>query len=587
VTQPPGLSTSPDGLDVVRLPAWGRLLLVAAGVVALALAPFVASAPVGLALAAEGALLAALGARGRWRRVPAPGRLPPARPEPPVPGPSLTGGAAPLALAGVTLLALALRLPGIGSDLWLDEIVTVEQYAGRSIGAIFSTYEGANNHLLNSLLVHLSLEAFGEEEWAVRLPALLAGVATVPALYWVARELLGPLPSLLASLALAVAYPHVFFSQNARGYAFALLFGLVSSGFLVRALRADASRDWVLYVGTAVLCVVAVPTGGFVVAGQAAVVAAAVVLAARRGGRSAAAPVAWRGVLAYAWVALLLGQAYAQVVSRASSVAEDAWTRPDAGWAPLSLDFARELLDDATARGPLAAVVVLAAACVGLVGLVSLARRDWALLAALSLGPILNLAFVVARGLVFSPRFLLALLLPALLVAVETIRIGARWAARRAARSGRDPGRASTAVQLGAATVLCAMLALPLAATWGIPKQPYREAVAFARERRGEGVVVAVFTAQAGVRYYGVARAPGDSLVPGVSLRTARSAAALRAIRDQAGDRPLVLVTTFHRALAVGRPRLDAMVRRDWVEAARFRGSVGDGDVAVWVPRRQ
>ena len=244
-------------------------------------------------------------------------------------------------MAAITALALVLRLVAVDGDLWLDEIVTVDTYADSSFGTIFSSYEGANNHLLNSILVHMSIGVFGYEEWAARLPALVAGVLTLPALYWVSRGIFRRLPSLCTALALAVGYPHIYFSQNARGYAPSLLFGLLASGLLVRALRRGVLVPWALYAATIALCAVAVPTGGFVLLGHLLVVACALVVVARRVGLTGARPLLVRALGAYLVVGLVLVQAYAAVVSDATGIAEDAWRKADAGFAPLSFAFAR------------------------------------------------------------------------------------------------------------------------------------------------------------------------------------------------------------------------------------------------------
>jgi hypothetical protein len=185
--------------------------------------------------------------------------------------------------------------------------------------------------------------------------------------------------------------------------------------------------------------------------------------------------------------------------------------------------------------------------------------------------------FVVARGLVFSPRFLLALVFPALLVAIETIRLLARRAQRRP--------RAAVAIQVVGVVMLCAALALPLRAYYRVPKQSYTAALALASSIRDGGTIVAVYTAQSGVHYYGVSHPSGERLVPGETVRVARTAAALERIMGRDDGRRLVLVTTFHRALRLGRPRLDALVRAGWEPAATFPASVGDGEITVWVPR--
>jgi uncharacterized membrane protein len=58
---------------------------------------------------------------------------------------------------------------------------------------------------------------FGDSGAALRLPAALFGVASLGAVYALGREVVGRREGLLAALALAFSYQHVWFSQNARG----------------------------------------------------------------------------------------------------------------------------------------------------------------------------------------------------------------------------------------------------------------------------------------------------------------------------------------------------------------------------------
>ena len=161
-------------------------------------------------------------------------------------------------LAAVTVIALVARLIHLGDDLWVDEIYTVRQYASGSLGHILSTYHDPNNHLLNSILVHLSISAFGFREWAIRLPAVILGVAAVPAIYVAARLVFDRLRSVLAAGLLAVSYQHIYFSQNARGYAGYMLFGLLCTMLLARGLREDRLGLWIGYIATALLCIASV-----------------------------------------------------------------------------------------------------------------------------------------------------------------------------------------------------------------------------------------------------------------------------------------------------------------------------------------
>ena len=326
------------------------MLLAVAGVALLAAAVLVPLRLLGATLAAEGIVLLALAAgRPRLRRLtPAERLLGEPEPREEWIGPR----AALIGLGLVTALALVVRVVNLDSDLWLDEIVTVREYASRPVREILTTYGAANNHLLNSLLVHFSIEAFGYREWAIRLPALVAGVLTVPATYWTGRLALGRAGALASAAAVAVAYQHVFFSQSARGYAPYLLGAVLSCGLLVAALRSDRLRDWALFVVTAVACVASVPTGVFVVVGQALVVVVLVVLRARRGA-------AVRGPLAHAAtafgvVALLVLQVYSGVAGETGGVAQGAWKTAEAGFRPLSRAFLDQITTAAGAgSGPL------------------------------------------------------------------------------------------------------------------------------------------------------------------------------------------------------------------------------------------
>lgn len=489
-------------------------------------------------------------------------------------------------VTAITVLALGLRLIHLGDDLWLDEIVTVRQFAGGPVRETFSALDAANNHLLNSLGVHVSLRVFGRAAAAIRLPALIWGVLTVPALYWTARQLFEPLLSLAAATLLAVSYQHVFFSQDARGYTAYLLFGLLSTTLLTRALRADRIELWVAFVGASLLCVASVPTGAFVVAGN-AIVAFTAFLSARQ--RSSENPRLLRRLaVVYGAVAALSAQLYAPVVTHAAGAAQGAWRSSAAGFRPFSLGFVRQLGQGFTGRvGPLLLLVAIPIAVAGLAGAWSVARRDWALVAGLCVGPFLNVAFVVVRGLAFAPRFLLFLAFPAILAAVETIRLVAGWTVPLAAKGGLTLGpRRLRAIQALGVVLAAGVLAAPLVRYYRVEKQPYQAALARAAALRPAGVVIAADTMEQGVRYYGVEHpGPRKALEPGVDVFFVRSSTSLdRALTDAAGRTPVVL-TTLERALRTGRPRLYARIRARWQPAVRLSGSIGDGGITIWLPR--
>src|SRR5207245_4620972 len=56
-------------------------------------------------------------------------------------------------------------------------------YASHPLSVALTIYGSPNNHILHSLLMHFAYRMFGSAEWALRLPALLAGIAIVPLTY--------------------------------------------------------------------------------------------------------------------------------------------------------------------------------------------------------------------------------------------------------------------------------------------------------------------------------------------------------------------------------------------------------------------
>jgi uncharacterized membrane protein len=123
-----------------------------------------------------------------------------------------------LGLVAILVVAAgALRFIGLNEGLWYDEIETLLKFIPLTAGEIFGNYQSRNNHIFYSLLAHYSVGWFSESAWALRLPAALFGVATIPATYYLGRQLAPRHEALLASALLTASYHHVWFSQNARG----------------------------------------------------------------------------------------------------------------------------------------------------------------------------------------------------------------------------------------------------------------------------------------------------------------------------------------------------------------------------------
>jgi uncharacterized membrane protein len=148
-------------------------------------------------------------------------------------------------LGGIIVVALVLRLAGLGDALghdegysWLVASSPESQFLDR-----LAQFENAPP-LFYLLLRPLPLD---DEAW-LRVPALLPAVATVPVLYAVMRPLVGTGGALLAALGLAVAPYHVSYSNVSRGYMLATFGLLLATWAAVRLAQGGRRRWWCLFL---------------------------------------------------------------------------------------------------------------------------------------------------------------------------------------------------------------------------------------------------------------------------------------------------------------------------------------------------
>jgi hypothetical protein len=137
-----------------------------------------------------------------------------------------------LLVAVPTLVAVAVRMPFLSQPMRYDEALTFNEFASRPLYYGLSYYPDPNNHLLNTLLMHLAFLGLGNQPWVLRLPALAGGVLLVAATFWLARQLYDARVAVLAAALVGVGSYLVEYSTNARGYTlqalcFVLMLGLV------------------------------------------------------------------------------------------------------------------------------------------------------------------------------------------------------------------------------------------------------------------------------------------------------------------------------------------------------------------------
>jgi mannosyltransferase len=169
-------------------------------------------------------------------------------------------GATAAAVALPTLLAAALVAIDIGGrSLWLDEAASVSIASQHGPALWAAVRHDGGDMLLYYLLLHWVIAWFGSSPAAIRLPAALATVATVPAVFLVARQLFGRRVAAFAALLTGVSLPLVYWGQNARGYSFSVLFLCLSFFAFIAASEPGGRRGralaWAGYVVAVTLAV--------------------------------------------------------------------------------------------------------------------------------------------------------------------------------------------------------------------------------------------------------------------------------------------------------------------------------------------
>lgn len=467
-------------------------------------------------------------------------------------------------LAGILGLALVLRLIGLNSGLWYDEIVSLVEFVRLPAADLLTTYTTPNNHVLYSLAAKGTIALFGETAWALRLPAALAGVASIGAIAWLGQKFLSRREALTAAALAAVTYHHVWFSQNARGYTGLLLLALVGTGLFIEGCRRPRRVTWLAYAGVLGVSMFVHLTAVFVFASHGLVYLA--LLSSERRRRE----VGWLPVLGFGSGVLLTLGLYAALIPQmiatfgAQAGPESAnvkianWTNPL--WTVM--ESARRF-----GLGPLTVPALLSGAAIAVTGFVGIWRRSAMVASLLVLNVPLTLIALLAIDFHVWPRYFFANVGFGLLVFVHGLFVMGEVAAgrvpgmRRIGLAGARPGVA--------AAIVCAIgLAYPLRHYYGVPKQDFVGARNFVEETRGTGERVAT----AGLAALPYERLYAPEWVP---LEDVGALAALE-------DGGLWVVYTFEDHMRDAHPDILARLESGYEPVREFRGTVGGGTIHVW-----
>ncbi|HKQ77195.1 MAG TPA: glycosyltransferase family 39 protein [Blastocatellia bacterium] len=512
-----------------------------------------------------------------------------------------------LALAGLCLLALALRLWRLDADLWHDEVLTLLDFVRMPYGEIVTRFPAQNQHMFFSVLSRFSISLFGESPWALRLPSVIFGAGSVWALFLLGRRLLVAREALMACALMTVSYHHVWFSQNARGYMGLLFFTLLATWLWLESLERDR---WSWSLGYAA----AVALGAWLHLTMAFVAAAHVVLSltvligtaakpeqtslGQQGPRINTDATDQRGLsvtirriranprflrLIVAWFlcasltlqlhALALPDFLRSGLHEVSIPSE--WTNP--------LWVIAESLRSLRIGFSGVAVVLCGGAMVG-VGWLSLFRRDRRAALALVLPAPLAGGVMLALGHNLWPRFFFFSMGFALLIVIRGAMAAARLAARlleTLARKWRSswqsrltaPGSWADGAGVALVCLIIAASAATLPRNYRLPKQDFTGARDYIEQRRQPGAAV-VAVGLAGMDY-------GRYFAPHWSV--AETQTELDAIRQ--AHEAVWLVYTLPIEVRAYRPDIWRIIERDFEVVKVFPGTLGGGEVYVCLKR--
>jgi hypothetical protein len=165
-----------------------------------------------------------------------------------------------LALSLISLVALALRVRFLGQDMRADESMTALQFAARPLAYGLSDYMAPNNHLFNTLCVHVCIALFGDSPESMRLPALVFGTLLVPATYGAVRSIANKHAALLAATLVTCSPYLIHYSANARGYTFVALVFMLLVSLTAWLQRESNLAAWTLAAMLSALGFFAIPT---------------------------------------------------------------------------------------------------------------------------------------------------------------------------------------------------------------------------------------------------------------------------------------------------------------------------------------
>jgi uncharacterized membrane protein len=158
-------------------------------------------------------------------------------------------------VAGLALLALGLRWSYFHQSLFEDELFLYFDVHGHSLSHVFSAVHDTEKTPPLGFILGWLFARGSNAPVLVRLPSLVASVASVPLIYLLGRRTAGQAAGIVAALWFALDPFAIFYGTQARAYSLVAALVVLSTLSLLAALEERTPRWWVCYAVAAVAAV--------------------------------------------------------------------------------------------------------------------------------------------------------------------------------------------------------------------------------------------------------------------------------------------------------------------------------------------
>ena len=409
---------------------------------------------------------------------------------------------------GSSLVATAARFHRLDTSLWYDEIGTLLNFVRLPTREVIQSLK-SNNHMFYSLQAQASIALFSESAWSLRLPAVLFGLASLVAVWALARRAVGREEALVVTFLLAISYDHVWFSQNARGYTGLLFWTTWATLLFARVLAGSGWRTPTLYAISMAAASFTHLSALFFLLGHGIVYVAALALLrvhpeyVRRNPALAGAR-DWKPLFGFALCAALTLVLYAPLLYQIPDLVQSMTVEPENGsgeWHNPSRVH-QQIAVTLSSTGPLAPLVLGATATALASGALSLARREPVITAVYLLHVPVAVFILAELNSRIWPRFFLVDIGFIYLAVVHGTFVLCRYLARGLGGEGGSVLRARFFTATAVIVMSAGSLWL-LPRNYAHPKQDFAGAAAYVERERGPGdAVTSLGGARLGFRLY-------------------------------------------------------------------------------------